>query len=379
MTTAFSANPELEQLEIVSNPEHQSVAGPTKTCASPEELAMLPESLAQTLAEGDSTLPDIRDLRKIVRRLPRLKQIVWAGRGGKGTWTFSKKSASSLLVNVVYVHAAISTLPIWYACQQVGPSFEYEDEPHGRILEIRPSTAMHADLPTLSRSTTNSSLRTVLHTPLTNSPVLTRREMGERRGSLVTSPKSPSIPEMACLTIDTRARRMHGRSKSVSEVVNASVGSPPPPPCTSKSLFKTPQLSSSTARDAAAQRRAQREDRIRAKAAASVTVREIAAQLPKQTNGDRAPGILSNVARQVPGSGRTAGVVENMEKRLRPKTQKVEEYVPIAEVEESGGEEGSQLGKGADGWTTVVKEKGKDKKPAVEIKDKVRGGRRAKK
>jgi hypothetical protein len=71
--------------------------------------------------------------------------------------------------------------------------------------------------------------------------------------------------------------------------------------------------------------------------------------------------------------------VEKMEKRLRPKTQKVAEYVPIAEVAESDAEEGYKSGKAVDGWTTVVKEKTKEKKPAVvEIKTKVRGGKRGK-
>lgn len=98
--------------------------------------------------------------------------------------------------------------------------------------------------------------------------------------------------------------------------------------------------------------------------------------------GDKGGGILHDAARQVPGSGRTAGMVEKMEKRLRPKPQKVAEYVPIVEVAESDGdcEQAKQSLKEVEGWTTVVKEKGKEKKPAVvEIKSKMRAGKRAKK
>ena len=378
MTTAFSASPDLQLLEVVSAPEHQSIAGPAKTCATPEELARLPPPLAQVLAEGDSTLPDIRDLRKLVRRLPRLKRIVWTGRGGKGAWSFSKKSTSSILVNVTSLHAAISTLPTWHACQLVRPSFAYEDEPHGRVLEIPLPTAMHADLPTLSRSTTNSSSRTILHTPQMTSPILAKRDTSERRGSLITSPKSPSIPEMTCLTIDSKPKRAHGRSKSVSEVARPS----PPHLWPPLAACKTPLIGSSGSREAAAHRRGQREDRLPNKASAIATgwARDSAAQIHQAMVGDKGGGILHDAARQVPGSGRTAGMVEKMEKRLRPKTQKVAEYVPIVEVAESDGdgEQAKQGVKQVAGWTTVVKEKSKEKKPAVvEIKSKLRAGKRA--
>jgi hypothetical protein len=100
--------------------------------------------------------------------MPRLRRIKWTGRGGKGEWTFSKKTT---LVNVCFTHAAVSLLDTWWKSQLDPPFFEYEEpEPTSRtILEIGSPTSTAsgtgvtsgAEYPalSLSRSSTSSSFR----------------------------------------------------------------------------------------------------------------------------------------------------------------------------------------------------------------------------
>lgn len=135
MASAFSQVPCLEELEVASSAEHNATTGPFRPCATSEELASLPPMVAAKLEAGDQSLPDVRDLRKFARRLPRLHTIAWTGRNGRGTWHLSKKSPTALLVNATFVHSAISTMQIWHDCQSAVPSFDFEDTAAVTILK----------------------------------------------------------------------------------------------------------------------------------------------------------------------------------------------------------------------------------------------------
>ena len=133
----------------------------------------LPPFLADRLRIPDTTLPEVRDLRKFVRRLPGLRTIRWTGRGGKGDWLLSKKST---LVGVEFIHSALLTRDIWEQCQHSAPSLHLEDVAPSleNILEL-PSTPCSADLsdvPSLTRTpTTSSSSRWGAQTPASQSPL----------------------------------------------------------------------------------------------------------------------------------------------------------------------------------------------------------------
>lgn len=166
-------------------------------CTLPD-LSNVPEELADRLLEGDRSLPDIRDLRKLARRLPRLRRVTWTGRGGKGSWDLSSTSAP--LGDVSFTHAAISTLHTWHLCQQDPPDFEFEDEVADRVLEpVSPSAPTgQAEPSELSRTTTRDSSKTSLLTPASETSATLRSETSatthSRRSSLAIAPEKGSTP-----------------------------------------------------------------------------------------------------------------------------------------------------------------------------------------
>lgn len=156
MTTTFAALLNLEQLVITSPPEC-NIGATSKNHFefSPDQAKTLPPNLVDRLQEQDPSIPDSRDLRKLVRRLPRFKLLSWTGRGGKGDWRFVKRTT---LVSVTFIHSAILTEQIWRECQLQQPIFDFEELPQcgPPILEL-PAAISTSDFPSLTRSSTISS------------------------------------------------------------------------------------------------------------------------------------------------------------------------------------------------------------------------------
>lgn len=161
MQPTFASACEMEEMVFSSQPKYNVGNVPTKSKIDITDLD-LPDLLVDKLREPDPSIPDPKDLRKFVRRMPRLRKIKWTGRGGKGEWSFSKKTT---LVNVSFTHAVVSSLDTWWRSQLEPPFFEYEEPaPTSKtVLEIAPpttaSTPIVADYPSLSRSSTSSSFR----------------------------------------------------------------------------------------------------------------------------------------------------------------------------------------------------------------------------
>ncbi|KAK8866048.1 hypothetical protein IAR55_001199 [Kwoniella newhampshirensis] len=99
----------------------------TKSCIVTQDLETLPNELRDHLLQDEFATPDIKELRKFARRLPHLHHIDWTGRGGKGRWTFTRKSPSSSAINVTFMHAAVLTKTIWEQCQQPSPEYAFDE------------------------------------------------------------------------------------------------------------------------------------------------------------------------------------------------------------------------------------------------------------
>lgn len=172
MQPTFASACEMEEMVFSSQPKYNVGNVPTKAKIDISDLE-LPDLLVDKLREPDPSIPDPKDLRKFVRRMPRLRKIKWTGRGGKGEWTFSKKTT---LVNVSYTHSVVSSLDSWWKSQLEPPFFEYEEPtPTSKtVLELAPpaiASSPMADYPSLSRSSTCSSFK-MPQTP--SSPAISR-------------------------------------------------------------------------------------------------------------------------------------------------------------------------------------------------------------
>jgi len=163
MGNAFSGLSKLERLIATSPAKHNTACGPstarTRTRSYPDQdLGDLPRFLADHIDMVDPSLPDVRDLRKFVRRLPRLRSMLWTGRGGKGEWHFSKRST---LVGVEFVHSAVLTRDTWDECQRPAPTFEFEDvdEAATTVLETAtpPFSPDSNEFPCLPRAISSNS------------------------------------------------------------------------------------------------------------------------------------------------------------------------------------------------------------------------------
>lgn len=162
----------MEEMVFTSLPRYNLDNAPTKP-RNDTTLDDLPPLLAEKAREPDSAIPDNKDLRKFVRRMPKLRTIKWTGRGGKGEWHFVKKTT---LVNVSFTSSIYLTLDTWWQSQLDPPFFNYEEpESTSRtLLELAPvntiASSPIAEFPSLSRSSTSSSFR--LPTP--SSPVISK-------------------------------------------------------------------------------------------------------------------------------------------------------------------------------------------------------------
>lgn len=151
MTTPFSNMSKLVKLSLTIPREHASSAvavlsavaprkSPSKTSrspSSPTSLAMadLPNAFSQHLQLPDPTLPSIKDIRKFVRRLPRLRRLVWEGREGRGAWSVTRSDEKKAVSDISFVHSAVSTLKLWYEAQEPAPTWEFPEEAVSTIQE----------------------------------------------------------------------------------------------------------------------------------------------------------------------------------------------------------------------------------------------------
>lgn len=332
MTTAFAGVPDLEVLELTCSSEYQSQAGLPKSCCSDEDLTALPPVLSAHLAEGDRSLPDVRDLRKFVRRLSRLNEIAWAGRGGKGSWYFSKRTPTSSIVKVTFLHAAVSTVPLWYACQYDPLEFDFDEQPPVRLLEIPPpvvTVANKAEFPALSRTSTSSSASTTIATPVQLSPVVSRSDPAKRLSTETSrSHRFTTLPESGGLSIKVakpRTDTAHVRSKSVSDVRTCPFVEPSP---------KSPLLQTPEAHERLLMRAGGRNEK-------------------KGYTGN-----LGNTARVVPGSGRSATIVQGERAGRSERARGLDQVTIVEDDEDEYGLVGMGRSSGEDSeWTRVVKEK----------------------
>ncbi|KAL1408027.1 hypothetical protein Q8F55_004824 [Vanrija albida] len=190
MTAAFGNVPSLVELAVTSKTPFANTAAKTKaTKAKKEAEVELPSFLAERIAEGDTTLVEVRDLRKFVRRLPNFRLLRWIGRPGKGEWRFPAVRKTTL-VPVDFVHSAQLTLQVWKECQLVAPSFVFEDDPvtYQTMALEPPASPTTPDAPPLTRSTTWSSASLAsASNPSQQSPARPRRASSTNGSSSSTS------------------------------------------------------------------------------------------------------------------------------------------------------------------------------------------------
>lgn len=200
---------------FTSAPRYNLDFAPTKSKADFTSPG-LPAFLHTKLHDPDPSIPETKDLRKFVRRMPKLKSLMWTGRGGKGEWTFAKKTT---LVSVSFTHAAVLSRRDWEICQLAPPFFEYEEPSTTKptLLELPPATptiasSPIAEFPSLSRTSTNASMASVSTraAPLTpgsptHSKSLAIKEVNSRlQGLGITEEEGDS---MAVMSGKTRHRR----------------------------------------------------------------------------------------------------------------------------------------------------------------------------
>lgn len=239
MQTTFAGTTDLEEMVFTSAAKYNLEAAPTKS--KPDySMPGMPAYLINKLQEPDPSIPETKDLRKFVRRLTKLRSLKWSGRGGKGVWTFAKKTT---LVNVSFKHSAIITQRDWEICQLDPPRFEYEEPATSKptLLEMPPPSSILlaspiSDFPSLSRSSTAStasqrrsiSPSSPIHIRSASSKELNNRSQGlgitpedrdeqdspgpvtpkyKRRGT--TDGSSPSVPGMSSISSGVgRSRQM---------------------------------------------------------------------------------------------------------------------------------------------------------------------------
>jgi hypothetical protein len=175
LATALSNLHELIRLQISISAENARrldsdiVAGasrgsPTKTPTSrtPTEDYHLPPDLSMVLHALDPAVPLVKDIRKLVRRLPRLREINWEGRGGKGTWFVARTDDRKGGNDIWFEHAVIRTLDIWREAQGKAPVWDFPEE----VLSMSQVDGFESSEATDNEQSPSS---TLLATPLSRS------------------------------------------------------------------------------------------------------------------------------------------------------------------------------------------------------------------
>ncbi|WOO78085.1 uncharacterized protein LOC62_01G001638 [Vanrija pseudolonga] len=177
MSAPFGNVPSLVELAVTSKTPFQNSAAKVKGAKGKKDADVdLPPFLAERVAEGDTTLVEVRDLRKFVRRLPNFRLLRWIGRHGKGEWRFPAVRKTTL-VPVDFIHSAQLTLGVWEECQRDPPSFKFEDDPvtYQTMALEPPASPTTPDVPPLTRSTTWSSAASLASASTTTSQVPPRQ------------------------------------------------------------------------------------------------------------------------------------------------------------------------------------------------------------
>lgn len=236
MQTTFAGTTDIEEMIFTSQPKYNLEFAPTKPKPDYTVADMHP-LLVSKLQDPDPSIPETKDLRKFVRRLPKLKLIRWTGRGGKGEWSFAKKTT---LVSVSFVHSAVTTQRDWEICQLDPPFLEYVEPPTTRptLLEMPPpailSSSPIAEFPSLSRSTSASA--SSIRQPVTpgsptHSKSLSIKEVNARLHGLgitpdeedeVDIPKSQGIPASSS---NSGPRRHQRRETTDGSIISTTGGS----------------------------------------------------------------------------------------------------------------------------------------------------------
>lgn len=202
MQTTFAGSAEIEEMIFTSQPKYNLEFAPAKSKADYTVPNMHPY-LVSKLQDPDPSIAETKDLRKFVRRLPKLKSLKWTGRGGKGEWSFAKKTT---LVSVSFKHSAVLTQRDWEMCQLDPPFFEYAEPVSTRptVLEMPPPATLVsspiAEFPSLSRSTSASA--SSIRQPVTpgsptQSKSLSIKEVNNRLHGLGITPDEEDEAEVA--------------------------------------------------------------------------------------------------------------------------------------------------------------------------------------
>ncbi|WVQ62046.1 uncharacterized protein L199_000180 [Kwoniella botswanensis] len=141
-----------------------------------------PTVLRDQILESDPHLPDPRDLKRFSRRLPNLTTLAWVGKGGRGEWHFTRKSAPSSIVNIDFIHSAVKTKDIWQQCQKAPPPL------YGDVIE-NPSSGVSLEIPSLPSTpaiidSPISRVSTVNTDTLVKTPSIRRVSLAEVEASL---------------------------------------------------------------------------------------------------------------------------------------------------------------------------------------------------
>ena len=166
----------LQELHVISLASYNA-PNLTKNLVHSCNNASMPPEIIEFLQTPDSSLPEIRDLRKLIRKMPHLRILRWSGRDGKGKWDISRKSAR--MADITFTHAAVVNWPIYQACQYRIPEYPFEEVPQNAnapayLSPPNPSKPSSSEFLSLSKCTTlGSPPSPLLVTPPTHvDPVL---------------------------------------------------------------------------------------------------------------------------------------------------------------------------------------------------------------
>ena len=294
--------------------------------------------------------------------MARLESVTWTGRGGKGTWSFDGSSG------VHFTHACVAHLDTWLLCQGAAPVYNFEDQDVAQVLGLPPPpvNVASADFPALTRSTTNSSSRTSLHTPVPASPVSCQRpsvETSPSRRSSIVSPNHKVTSTFEGLTLNLDKQTSKSRRHSLPAVS-----------VTSRHRSHTIDISRTPKTPRSASERFGHSQTLS-------SVRNTSNETPekeiKSRKSKEPVGIFDDLSRHVPGSGRPAQPL--VAPKVKPPKPKIMDPI-IVEADEDGWEQHDLLHDSGEvgGWTTVSKEKPKDKVRVSEVRtvSKSRKGRK---
>ncbi|KAJ7594696.1 hypothetical protein C8J56DRAFT_1023241 [Mycena floridula] len=211
LSSTFSTN--LRILKLSISPENAPGQPPVPVppqAALPVGDSLVPRSKASTLPLdlGDPSMPLLRDVKRFVRKCPRLDLLEWYGKTGRGSWIVTRPasvtSKVSINVSIEYVPPTISP-EIWSAMEEDSRRRTWPDvkregsvwesdravELAATYSEEKPATkgkdTKKVRKPSISTSSSSTSDVLMPSTPLQSSPSSPIQ---------VVSPLTPSSPEV---------------------------------------------------------------------------------------------------------------------------------------------------------------------------------------